>query len=246
MKNLIKSPRELLKLIKYFSDFAKYNLSAAGKIPSRTASVFKLYPCLDDDTTYTGFDRHYIYHPAWAARILSKTKPKKHIDISSTLSFSSIISAFIPTEFYDIRSANLILTNLKSKSADLTRLPFKDGSIGSLSCMHTVEHVGLGRYGDPIDPDGDVKAIEELIRVTAVDGNLLFVVPVGKPIIMFNAHRIYSYGQIYKYFKKMELVEFSMIPDDPTLSIINNCDPRLVKNQKYACGCFWFKKRRIR
>jgi SAM-dependent methyltransferase len=116
--------------------------------------------------------------------------PAKHIDISGTLPFFFILSAFMPVEFYDFRTAPLHLSQLKCGSTDLTALHFSTGSVQSLSCMHTVEHVGLGRYGDPIDPDGDLKAIRELKRVLAPGGNLLFVVPVGKPSVVFNAHRI--------------------------------------------------------
>ena len=124
---------------------------------------------------------------------LSQTKPEFHIDISSTLYFCSIVSAFIPIKFYDYRPVKLNLEKLYTGSADLLSLPFEEGSVNSLSCMHVVEHIGLGRYGDPLDPDGDLKAISELIRVLAPDGNLLLVVPVGKKSrIMFNAHRIYS------------------------------------------------------
>ncbi|KKQ33957.1 MAG: hypothetical protein US50_C0067G0005 [Candidatus Nomurabacteria bacterium GW2011_GWB1_37_5] len=81
-------------------------------------------PQLFDKTGNTSFDIHYTYHPAWAARIIEKTKPAKHIDISSTLNFSAIVSAFIPVEFYDYRPANIVLNNLTSKKADLTSLPF--------------------------------------------------------------------------------------------------------------------------
>src|SRR3989344_7846185 len=62
---------------------------------------------LGEKTQTTSFDRHYIYHPAWAARILARTKPKFHVDISSSLSFCAIVSAFIPVKFYDYRPANL-------------------------------------------------------------------------------------------------------------------------------------------
>lgn len=119
-----------------------------------------LFPCLNDNTEYTGFDAHYIYHPAWAARIVKQISPSIHIDISSTLHFCSILSAFIPVKFYDYRPAILDLDNLNSLKADLMNLPFEDNSIESISCMHTVEHIGLGRYGDPLDPMGDIKAIK--------------------------------------------------------------------------------------
>ena len=49
------------------------------------------------------YDGHYIYHTAWASRILYTQKPKKHIDLSSDIRFSSIISTFVKTEYYDIR-----------------------------------------------------------------------------------------------------------------------------------------------
>ncbi len=119
------------------------------------------HPCLNDWTSTTGFDSHYIYHPAWAARILAVQKPEKHIDISSSLAFISIVSAFIPVDFYDYRQAILQLGNLQSKKGDLLNLPFEDKTVHSLSCMHVVEHIGLERYGDPIDPCGDLKAISE-------------------------------------------------------------------------------------
>ncbi|MCK4918254.1 MAG: DUF268 domain-containing protein [Candidatus Pacebacteria bacterium] len=198
------------------------------------------YPCLDDKSSSTKFDAHYIYHPAWATRILKKTNPKKHIDISSTLHFCSIISAFIPVEFYDFRPAQLNLSNLISKKANATSLPFPDNSIGSLSCMHTIEHIGLGRYGDELNPNGDLEAISELKRILAKEGNLLFVTPIGKPKIMFNAHRIYSYNQIIEYFKDFKLKDFSLITDNG--DFIQNSDKKTSNEQKYGCGCFWFKK----
>jgi SAM-dependent methyltransferase len=164
------------------------------------------------------------------------------VDISSSLHFVAIVSAFIRTRFYDYRPAMLGLDNLSCDHADLLALPFADGSIPSLSCMHVVEHVGLGRYGDPLDPDGDLKAIAELKRVLAPGGDLLFVVPVGKPRILFNAHRIYSFEQVMKSLAPLVLAEFALVPDDPAAGLVRNAPPELVAEQRYGCGCFWFRK----
>ncbi len=200
------------------------------------------YPQIRDKTIQTGFDRHYIYHTAWAARILATTKPAKHIDISSSIYFSAITSAFIPIDFYDYRPANLKLDNLTNKKADLMSLPFTENSINSISCMHTIEHIGLGRYGDPIDPNGDIKAINELKRVLAMDGSLLFVTPIGKiPKIEFNAHRIYSHEQILSLFNDLELREFALIKEHEG-GIIRNASSDDIGDESYACGCFWFTK----
>jgi hypothetical protein len=226
----------------FVADFKKFK--EGSKNNRRFTVAWKnRYPRLFDNTMETSFDAHYIYHPAWAARIVKKINPEFHTDISSTLTFSSILSAFIPVKFYDYRPAHLTLSNLTSDKADLQKLPFDDNSIVSLSCMHTVEHLGLGRYGDPIDPDGDVKAISELKRVLSKNGDLLFVVPLGKPQIRFNAHRIYSYAQIMDYFSDLKLEEFSLIPDNAeTAGMIADATKELADKQAYGCGCFWFKK----
>lgn len=202
----------------------------------------QLFLCVFDNTTNTSFDPHYTYHPAWAARKLVEIKPTKHIDIGSIIEFATIASAFVPIDFYDYRPSDIKLSNYSAGHADLLDLHFETNSIESLSCLHTIEHIGLGRYGDPIDYNGDIKAIKELIRVLKPGGTLLFVTPLGKPRIQFNAHRIYSYNQIIKYFNDLELQEFTLLPDDISQGLIEHADPSLVSKQKYACGCFVFKK----
>ena len=235
----------LKKIIRYsliplvFSDYLKYKKLDTNKRFNILLKDF--YPQIKDRTIKTNIDTHYIYHTSWAARKVKEINPAKHVDISSSLYFCGIISTFIPIDFYDYRPADLKLSNLTSKYADLNKLPFPDNSIYSLSCMHTVEHVGLGRYGDPIDPDGDLKAINELKRVLVKNGSLLFVVPVGQPKIEFDAHRIYSYEQILEYFQDLTLKEFSLITDNG--DFIENSTKEKVQEQKYGCGCFWFIKK---
>lgn len=235
--------KKILKNIKFKNEFNTFS-----KLASRGNNRFPVkwrdrYPCLDDNTTNTVFDQHYVYHTSWAARILAKTRPEYHVDISSDLRFATLVSAFVPIRFYDYRPAELNLNNLTLEHTDITQLSFEDDSIGSLSCMHVVEHIGLGRYGDSLDFDGDLKAIAELNRVLALGGNLLFVVPIGQPKIMFNAHRIYSYDQVLEYFKGLKLVEFALVPDQPNNGgLIKNASKAMADAQEYGCGCFWFQK----
>src|SRR4029079_17381659 len=82
-----------------------------------------------DDPAGNRFDRHYVYHSAWAARVLASTRPARHVDISSCIYFSAIASAFVPVDFYEFRQTDLKLDNLNTRTADLTGLPFADGSV---------------------------------------------------------------------------------------------------------------------
>lgn len=234
---LVRFPKRIFRFFEFTKEYLQFRSKADKRFSIKAKDI---YPCLSDKIKFTPFDQHYTYHPAWAARKLAEINPKEHVDISSILSFGTIVSAFIPVKFYDYRPAKLQLSNFQSGAADLKKLFFEDESIESLSCMHTIEHIGLGRYGDELDPNGDIIAMNELKRVLKKDGDLLFVTPVGKPRIEFNGHRIYSYEQIINYFSPLTLKEFSLIPDEGGL--IENADPSLIAKQKYGCGCFWFKK----
>jgi SAM-dependent methyltransferase len=200
-------------------------------------------PCLEDRTPSTGFDRHYVYHTAWAMRVLARSRPAEHVDVASSLYFAALASAFVPVRYFEYRPVDLYLSKLTCEQADLLCLPFEDCSVRSLSCMHVVEHVGLGRYGGPLDPDGDLKAMAELERVLSPGGDLLFVVPVGRPRVQFNAHRIYSFDQVTEAFGGLEMAEFALVPDRANGSaIIANATKQQADAQRYGCGCFWFRR----
>ena len=200
------------------------------------------FPCLNDDTTATGFDAHYVLHTSWAARVLAKTRPQAHISFGDSLYFVGIASAFTPINFYDIRKSELPFRDIEQKTADLTCLPSSwTDALQSISCMHVLEHVGLGRYGDTLDASGDRKAAAELARVLAPGGQLLMVVPMeDPPRVCFNAHRLYSYPQVMELFPNLSLVEFTLITNEG--EFFENADPRLLNGRKYLCGCFRFTK----
>ena len=243
IKQTVLALKSVGRYIDFFKDYKVFKKEFSSANVDMKLEFADLFPMIHDKTTSTPFDRHYIWHTAWAARKLKELNPKEHYDISSSLYFVSIASAFINIKFFDYRPADLNLSNLSTEHADLVKLSFEDSSIDSLSCMHVVEHIGLGRYGDPLNVKGDAKAIAELKRVVAPKGDLLFVVPIGQSKIMFNAHRIYSYQNIIDYFDGFELVEFSLIPDsDKGNSIVYNATKEESDNQEYGCGLFHFRK----
>src|SRR5687768_13736498 len=150
LKSVRNSLRQRSRETNFERDFAEFR-QRAEQAGSRLCVAWEdRHPCLNDATATTGFDRHYIYHTAWAARVLAQTRPAEHVDIGSSLYFAGIVSGFVPVRFCDFRPAALELSDLASDHADLTQLAWPGQSVASLSCMHVVEHVGLGRYGDPL------------------------------------------------------------------------------------------------
>ncbi|MGB0767401.1 MAG: DUF268 domain-containing protein [Phycisphaeraceae bacterium] len=229
-----------LRVRQQFLDFAEM---AEGKDDRFALDWEQRWLCLNDNRATTSFDRHYLYHMAWASRKLAERRPSEHHDFSSHLHFATMVCGFVPTTLYEFRPPTIELEGLTCASADLTRLSMPDASLRSVSTMHVVEHLGLGRYGDPIDPRADLAAMRELQRVLAPGGDLYFVVPVGKPRLAFNSCRVYSYKQVRDAFASLDLVEFALVEDDHTrLPLVRHADPSRVAEQDYACGCFHFAK----
>lgn len=232
-----------MELDKYKSQLSEF-VSVSSRLRPEFSAYYS-YPCLEDDTKQTAFDSHYIYHVAWAIRKMLTATPRSHVDVGSSLNFCATASAIVPTTFIDIRPAQLHLKNLAVQARDLTDdTSWNDGEFESLSCMHVVEHIGLGRYGDTLDVIADLKAINNLIRALKSKGQLLFAVPVGKPEIYFNAHRVYSSKWIVDYFSRYcTLSEFYFIPAQSNVQPLLNCSTEYADQFTYGCGCFHFIKR---
>ena len=56
----------------------------------------------------------------------------------------------------------------------------------------SLEHDGLGRYGDPINPNGDIDACIEAYSMLNKDGYFICGIPIGTGCIQGNFHRIYN------------------------------------------------------
>jgi hypothetical protein len=232
----IKSLCSFPRYIGFIEDLIKYSrIEGREKI-----NLLDICPCLHNKTKTQGFDSHYFYQDIWAFQKIYESKVSYHVDVGSRVDFIGFLTKITKVAFVDIRPLKANLENFESIKGNILSLPFRDNSIKSLSCLHVAEHIGLGRYGDSLDPFGTEKACKELSRVLAINGNLYFSLPVGKPRLCFNAQRIHTPKQILEYFNNLKLIEFSGINDEGVFK--RNIAIKDLENADYACGLFWFKK----
>jgi len=226
----------------YYQQFIEFMRDLPSLRPEFT--VTNAYPILNEDTAITNFDPHYIYHVAWALKKVRQLGPELHVDFSSSLNFCTVLPAICKTKFYDFRPASIFIEDLYCDSCDLSSSSFDVGKYSSVSCMHVIEHIGLGRYGDSLDVNGDLKAIHNLKKAVAPGGSLLFVVPCGRPSIYFNAHRVYSAQSIHDYFSdSFDLLEFYFIPGPTEEPPQLNPNFESTLRYPYGCGCFYFRSK---
>jgi SAM-dependent methyltransferase len=180
--------------------------------PSEQPRLDHLYPCLGDDTAQTPIDPIYFYQDAWAFEKIVNQNPRQHIDVGSHHKFVALLSKVVPVTMVDIRPLSLPLDTLSFQEGSILELPFEDRSIESLSSLCVVEHIGLGRYGDLLDPKGTEKAIRELKRVVKANGNLYLSLPINdKNYTFFNAHRILSEDYFLNIIQPFKIIEKSYI-----------------------------------
>lgn len=227
----------LLYLPRFFSHWIKYTVSEG----SQKIRFMDLHPCLGDWSEHTPFDAHYFYQGAWLARKIRAARIDKHVDIGSSVLTINVLSAYVETIFVDFRPLQASLTGLNSIAGNILDLPFEISSVYSLSCLHVIEHIGLGRYGDPIDPQGSVKAACELQRIVSSGGKLFLSLPIGRERICFNAHRVHAPDTVLGMFSQMKLIQFSYVDDAGNFH--EDKPIEFASHLEYGCGMFHFEKK---
>ncbi|NJP07932.1 MAG: DUF268 domain-containing protein [Chloroflexaceae bacterium] len=175
------------------------------------ASPLDWYPCLHDQTSTTTVDSHYFYQSIWAFERILASNTWLHIDIGSDVRFVGMLTIITDTAFLDIRPLKVDLRHYLGIGATVLQLPFADHSIPSLSSLHVIEHIGLGRYGDPIDPHGATQALHEIQRVLSPGGRLYLSLPIGRPRVQFNGQRIFQIDQVCAALPELHLIELSIV-----------------------------------
>ena len=187
---------------------------------------------------------HYFHQDLLVARRIHERKPEKHVDIGSRVDgFVAHVASFRNIEVLDIRPLDSTIQNIEFRQADLMALPpdLKD-YCDSLSCLHAIEHFGLGRYGDPIDFEGHVKGLNNLYAILKPGGTLYLSCPIGPQRIEFNAHRVFSLKYLLSLFEgKFIIRSISFVDDRGDLhEDVPLTDDTLATNFgcNYGCGIF--------
>lgn len=205
--------------------------------------------CNDYDKAAGKVLEHYFAQDIWGGRKIFENMPIEHYDIGSRLDgFIAHILTFLPKVYYiDIRPLPNKIRGLEFIQGNAMNLErFDDESIESLSSFHAIEHFGLGRYGDPIDPDGTIKALKEFQRILRPGGKLYLGVPIGPSNkLLFNAHRIFQPNWIIQALPKLSLLDFSVVQnqdaywEEVDISYLEVISDSL---EDYSCGLFEFVK----
>jgi SAM-dependent methyltransferase len=181
---------------------------AAAQDKSPLPTLRRLTPCIHDDASETWIEPVYFFQDNWAFGKIVAARPVRHVDVGSHHKFVALLSMVVPVTMVDIRPLSLPVPTLQFQKGSIVELPFPDRSIPSVSSICVIEHIGLGRYGDPIDPHGTEKAAAELKRIVAPGGDLYISVPIEKQNrIYFDANRAFTEEYVLQLFAPFEVVE---------------------------------------
>jgi hypothetical protein len=206
------------------------------------------YPCPADRSEEAGVaSGHYFHQDLLVARRIFERKPTRHVDVGSRVDgFVAHVATFREIDVLDLRPIAKNVQNIVFHQFDLTK-PDADwlSCSDSVSCLHTLEHIGLGRYGDPIMVDGHARGFQALQSMLKPRGTLYLSVPIGKQRIDFNAHRVFAIRTILDLAgHSLELTDFSYVDDlgdlHENVALSGDAAERSF-GCWYGCGIFEFR-----
>lgn len=238
------NPRPALRAIqdlgRFFRTYREFRVSSNHSGPF---GPFIFNPCLGEHLNEAGsLDRHYFLQDLWFARRIYQARPTIHYDVGSRIDgFVAHVLTFMSVCLIDVRELTIKVEGLRFLRDNAVELKtIEDNSVDSLSSLHSLEHFGLGRYGDPIDAECWRKTLKTYYRKLAPGGRLYLSVPVGRQRIEFNAHRVFNPTTIPAELNAMQLIAFAVINDQGTLE--EDVEPADFSACDYACGMYVFQK----
>jgi len=218
----------------YLGYVALLSPDRVNRATTRKLLLRHLYPCVQDATANHEIEPIYFYQDAWAFELIVRAQPAQHIDVGSHHKFVALLSKVVPVTMVDIRPLSLELPSLQFRAGSICNLPYATNSIISVSSLCVIEHIGLGRYGDLLDPQGTVKVLRELQRVVRPNGDLYLSVPLDdENLTYFNAHRAFTEQTLLDLFEPFTVVEKRYIFGTRFSE---------VRGQGFGTGCYHLRK----
>ena len=237
--------RSLRGLPRFVADWRRFRKGYSGPLT--------LMPCLHDWHEEGGATRNeYFWQDLLVARWIFEAKPIRHVDVGSRVDgFVAHVASYREIEVFDVRPIGTKIPNIEFKQADLmsaASLPVSEGGYcDSLSCLHALEHFGLGRYGDPIDPVGHERGIANMALVLKPGGTFYLSTPIGRERVEFNAHRVFDPRNIIKLCEGngLALRRLTLIGDGGVVREAQATHEALqsVADMAYNLGVFVFTKK---
>lgn len=234
--NLIKV-KNIIYIFKYLLDYLKFN---------KLGKVDVIYPVLGEHKERSSkVIKHYFNQDLLVASYIYRKNPKKHVDVGSRVDgFVANVASFRKIEVLDIRDNNFQFKNIIFKKRDITKV---DKSLtnycDSLSCLHTLEHFGLGRYGDELDPYGHIKGFKNLVKILKPGGTLYISFPISENnTTYFNSERSFNPKEILNWSNQLKLVKMDIIDDSEKIFLNVNLY-KFNKKISYGCGIYTFRKK---
>lgn len=244
----VKTIHAVKGLSRYYRD-----LQALKRQRKSSARLFPLgipFPCLNEMFSESGGARgHYFHQDLLVARRIFLNHPSAHVDVGSRVDgFVAHVASFRKIQVVDIRPLSGATPNMQFLKADLMA-PINAALVDccdSLSCLHALEHFGLGRYGDPVNCDGHLVGLNNLYKMLKKGGTFYFSAPIGPQRIEFNAHRVFSVSYLLECFAdKYRINQFSFVDDQGALHENTPMTDTLVQSNfgcVFGCGIFEMTK----
>lgn len=238
--------RSLRGLPSYFADRHKFAKNYQGYL--------KWKPCLHDRYDEGGDTKNeYFWQDLLVARWIHKANPQKHVDVGSRVDgFVIHVASFREIEVFDVRPITTIIPGVVFRQADLmnaSSLPDLSegrGYCDSLSCLHALEHFGLGRYGDPINAKGYRQGLENMSKLLRPGGVFYLSTPIGKERVEFNANWVFDPQRIVEIAAEngLELKALTTFSHEDGVCALDPRESILVElsQQQYNLGIFTFIK----
>jgi ubiquinone/menaquinone biosynthesis C-methylase UbiE len=159
----------------------------------------ELWPYLNDRKSTAGsFMHEYFVQDVFAAQLVHRLNPQKIVDVGSRIDgYIAHLITSREVELIDIRPMDSVIKNLKFLQMNFSDYEsVKENYTDFVSCLHSIEHFGLGRYGDPIVKDAVPSALKSFSRITKSNGVFLLSTTFGKERVKFNAQWIFDFNKM--------------------------------------------------